>query len=80
MEMQEWRDAWVRAENATDALRDAMNGAGAQVTQTCHMRPMVSRRGTAWVDVGQLPAHLAERVAEMIRIGALDQVGPRVHE
>ncbi|MEU3373679.1 hypothetical protein ACFYM2_33160 [Streptomyces sp. NPDC006711] len=36
------------------------------------MRPMVSRRGTAWVDVGQLSASLAERLAEVIRLGSLD--------
>ncbi len=72
MEMQEWRAAWDRAQNATDSLREALNSAGAQVTQTSHLRPFVSRRGTPWVDVGQLPAHLAERVAELIRVGALD--------
>ncbi|MFG2717114.1 hypothetical protein ACGFW5_02220 [Streptomyces sp. NPDC048416] len=70
MEMQEWRDAWTRAGSATEALREALTGMGAGVTQTAHLRPMVSRKGTAWVDVGQLPAHLAERVAEVIRTGS----------
>ncbi|MFE9371960.1 hypothetical protein ACFYM2_19605 [Streptomyces sp. NPDC006711] len=74
--MREWRDAWTRAQHATDALREALNGMGAGVTQTSHLRPTVSRKGTAWVDVGQLPAHLAEQVAEVIRAGSLDHAGP----
>ncbi|PKV88877.1 hypothetical protein BX283_6504 [Streptomyces sp. TLI_146] len=73
--MQEWRDAWDRAQNATDALREALNGMGAEATRTARLRPMLSRKGTAWVEVGQLPAYLAERVAEVIRLGSLDHTG-----
>ena len=73
--MREWRDAWDRAQHATDALREALDGMGAGATRTAHLRPTVSRKGTAWVDVGQLPAYLAERVAEVIRAGSLDRTG-----
>ncbi|MET9365190.1 hypothetical protein ABZX93_30360 [Streptomyces sp. NPDC006632] len=75
MGTQEWRDAWVRAECAADTLGEALGGMGAGAAQTARPRPLVSRKGTAWVDVGQLPAHLAERVAEVIRAGTRDRAG-----
>ncbi|MGW2479200.1 hypothetical protein ACWCWQ_05065 [Streptomyces sp. NPDC001571] len=76
MDVQEWRAAWDRAQDATDALRTALSDMGAQETQVMHLRPMVNRRGTAWVDVGQLPADLAARLAGVIRVGGLDDIGP----
>ncbi|MFF4188327.1 hypothetical protein ACFYZ9_34535 [Streptomyces sp. NPDC001691] len=74
MDMQEWRAAWDRAQDATDALRTALSDMGAGQTQVSHVRPAVSRKGTAWVDVGQLPASVAERLAEVIRVGSLDTI------
>ncbi|MEV6048840.1 hypothetical protein [Streptomyces xanthochromogenes] len=76
MDMQEWRSAWDRAQDATDTRRTALSDMGAVETQVMHLRPMVNRGGTAWVDVGQLPADLAARLADVIRVGSLDDIGP----
>lgn len=65
--MAEWQDGWDRAENATQALREALEGMGAPEDVRRRLRPLVSDRGTPWVDVGQVPAHVAERLAEVLR-------------
>lgn len=69
MEMQTWRGGWDRATDATESLKDALRGMGAAHGQAARLRPMVSGRGTPWVDVGMIPASLAEKVAEVIRAG-----------
>ncbi|MFG3283573.1 hypothetical protein [Streptomyces sp. NPDC048111] len=75
MNTQDWHAAWDHAQDATDALRVALSDLGAGASQLMHLRPMVTRRGTAWVDVGQLPADLAVKLAEVIRVGTLDNIG-----
>lgn len=80
MEMQAWRGGWDRATAATGALQEALQVAGATDGQAARLRPLVSGKGTPWVDVGMIPASLAERVAEAIRVGGLEHSGPRSHE
>uniref|UniRef100_A0AAU2UZC8 Uncharacterized protein n=1 Tax=Streptomyces sp. NBC_00003 TaxID=2903608 RepID=A0AAU2UZC8_9ACTN len=78
MRMQQWRDAWARAAYAAEVLRKAMEEMGAPDSATKGLRPLVSGRETAWVDVGMIPASLAEKVAEVIRTSrdAAPEAGP----
>lgn len=70
MEMQTWRGGWDRATDAAEALKGALQGMGATDVQAARLQPMVSGRGTPWVDVGMIPASLAQHVAEVIRAGS----------
>lgn len=70
MEMHEWRGGWDRAQEATEALKVALEGLGVPEGQTVRLRPTVSGRGTPWVDVGMVPAHVAVRIAEAVVAGA----------
>jgi hypothetical protein len=81
MEMQTWRGGWDRATDATEALRSALEGIGVRDGDAARIRPVVSGRGTPWVDVGMVPASLAEAIAEVIRTGTLERSGqtPRSH-
>lgn len=72
MRMDEWRGGWDRATNASESLQEALKLIGATDGQAARIRPMVSGRGTPWVEVGMIPAHLAERVAEVLRVGILE--------
>ncbi len=65
--MDEWRGGWKRAEDAHASLVAAFEHVGATETQLRRLRPLVSGRGTPWVDVGMIPASLAEKLAEVIR-------------
>lgn len=73
MEMQTWRGGWDRAAEATEALREALGVLGATEGATTRLRPIVSGKGTPWVDVGMVPASLAEAIAEAVRTGALER-------
>lgn len=55
-----------------------MEEMGAPDSATKGLRPLVSGRETAWVDVGMIPASLAEKVAEVIRTSrdAAPEAGP----
>lgn len=75
MEMQQWRDGWTRASDATEALRKALDELGATEGMRERLRPIVSGRGTPWVELGMIPASLAEAVAEAIRAG-LENTAP----
>jgi hypothetical protein len=75
MEMQTWRGGWDRAADATEALKGALQGMSATDVQGVRLRPMVSGRGTPWVDVGMIPASLAQQVAVVIRAGSANLCG-----
>lgn len=75
--MREWREGWTRAEKATETLKEALASVGAPEEATRRLRPLVSDRGTPWVDVGAIPAHLAEHVAEVLRLAQDAGLGAR---
>ncbi len=79
MNTQDWDEAWDHAQDATEALRVALSDMGAGASQLMHLRPMVTRRGTTWVDVGQLPADLAAKLADVIRADTTAAVTGREH-
>ncbi|MFD7536446.1 hypothetical protein [Streptomyces sp. NPDC059819] len=79
MRMDEWRDGWDRAGNATKSLQEAFQDAGATEVQANRLRPLVSGRGTPWVDVGMIPASLAEKLAEVIRAETAATVSAKEH-
>lgn len=79
MEMSQWKGGWDRAAEATDALKDALGAIGAPDNARARLRPVVTGRGTPWVDVGAIPAGLAQAVAEVLRAGsdhAASSAGP----
>ncbi|MBD0744838.1 hypothetical protein [Streptomyces sp. CBMA152] len=76
MEMSQWKGGWDRAAEATDALEDALGAIGAPDNARARLRPVVSGRGTPWVDVGAIPAGLAEKVAEVLRAGSGPAASP----
>jgi hypothetical protein len=70
MDMQTWRDSRDRADNATQALRDALAAIGLPERVQRHPRPMVTHSGAAFVHVGMLRAEYVEQIAEVLRIAA----------
>ncbi|GAA0581195.1 hypothetical protein GCM10010394_07280 [Streptomyces crystallinus] len=69
-EMSQWRGGWDRATAAAEMLKGALGAIGAPENTRERLRPVVSGRGTPWVEVGMIPAGLAERVAEVLRAGS----------
>ncbi|CAM5411496.1 hypothetical protein SXANM310S_06164 [Streptomyces xanthochromogenes] len=67
---EEWRGGWDRAGRAALSLQGALRGIGAPEGTVVRVRPVLSGRGTPWVEVGMIPASLAEAVAEVLRKGA----------
>ncbi|MER5882610.1 hypothetical protein ABT160_02155 [Streptomyces sp. NPDC001941] len=66
MDMQTWRDAWARADDASRALRGALGALGVDVGPG-GVRAQVHRQGVPLVHVGVLRAEHAEAVAEALR-------------
>ncbi|OAR25822.1 hypothetical protein A8W25_09820 [Streptomyces sp. ERV7] len=75
MEMRQWRSGWDKAADATEEVRQALNELGASEGATARLRPVVSGKGTPWVDVGMIPASLAQALAEAVRAGVLERSG-----
>uniref|UniRef100_A0AAU2V369 Uncharacterized protein n=1 Tax=Streptomyces sp. NBC_00003 TaxID=2903608 RepID=A0AAU2V369_9ACTN len=75
MEMQAWRDAWARAEGASNALREVLQGLGFPEPVWAAIRPQVHYRGTAQVHVGVIDAGRVEELAEALR-GSADPRPP----
>ncbi|MFJ8308305.1 MULTISPECIES: hypothetical protein [unclassified Streptomyces] len=69
MRMDEWRDGWDRAAQASELLQDALRAVGAAEGRVARVRPLVSGRGTPWAEIGAVPASLAEKLAEALRNG-----------
>ncbi|MGW7364809.1 hypothetical protein ACWGI8_15600 [Streptomyces sp. NPDC054841] len=70
MDMQTWRDSRTRADDATKALREALEALGVPENVREHLRPMVTHSGTPYVHVGMVRADHIERVAEALRVAA----------
>ncbi|MFJ4707119.1 hypothetical protein ACIP6I_20015 [Streptomyces anulatus] len=67
VEMQQWRDGRKAAENATEALSEALMALGIEAEQVSHLRPVVAYSGRPYVHMGVMPADLVERMAEALR-------------
>ncbi|MEU9370948.1 hypothetical protein AB0D71_41125 [Streptomyces avermitilis] len=70
MDMQTWRASRARADNATNALREALTALGLPERVQQHLRPMVTHSGTPLVHVGMLNAEYIEQIAEALRAAA----------
>ncbi|WP_405798774.1 hypothetical protein [Streptomyces sp. NBC_01506] len=70
MDMQTWRNSRSRADNATNALREALAALGLPERVQQHLRPMVTHSGTPLVHVGMLNAEYIEQIAEALRVAA----------
>ena len=70
MDMQTWRDSRSRADNATQALREALAALGLSDRVQEHLRPMVTHSGIPYVHVGMLKAEYVEQIADALRIAA----------
>ncbi|GLF98753.1 hypothetical protein [Streptomyces yaizuensis] len=65
--METWRTCQDRATTAATALREALAAAGIGQDVWRGVGPKVSRFGTAQVEVGCLPAEVAELIAAALR-------------
>lgn len=70
MEMQTWRDAWGRADDASESIRAALAALGVPESVWGTLRPSVTHNGHAYVDFGKLPADVVEQIAEALRLPA----------
>lgn len=70
MDMQTRRDGRARADDATDALRQALEALGVPERVRDHVRPVVLHTGTPYVHVGMVRADHIEQIAEALRIAA----------
>ncbi|TDU76253.1 hypothetical protein EDD91_2960 [Streptomyces sp. KS 21] len=68
MEMQAWRNAWDRAENASESIRAALAALGLPESAWCGVRPSVTSTGRAYVDLGKLPTEAVEQIAAALRL------------
>jgi hypothetical protein len=70
MDMQTWRHSRSRADDATEALREALAALGISARMLERLRPMVTHSGKPLVHVGILGAEHAEQIAEALRAAA----------
>ncbi|WP_371676133.1 hypothetical protein [Streptomyces sp. NBC_01276] len=68
MDMQTWRGAHRRADDAREALVAALAALDVPEATRNTVRPVVSRDGTPCVHLGPIPADVAERLAEALRM------------
>ncbi|WP_371678809.1 hypothetical protein [Streptomyces sp. NBC_01276] len=67
MDMQTWRDGWVRATDAAEAVRTSLAALGVSEDAWRGLRPLVTEAGGPLVDLGTVRAEAAERLAEALR-------------
>ncbi|MER6713791.1 hypothetical protein [Streptomyces sp. NPDC000877] len=70
MDMQTYRNGRKQAEDAADALKEALAGLGFPESVWSGIRPMVTHRGTPYVHIGMIRAGVAEKMAEAMRTPA----------
>ncbi|GGZ75544.1 hypothetical protein [Streptomyces bluensis] len=70
MDMQTWRNSRSRADDATNALREALAALGIPERVQQRLRPTVTHRGTPLVYLGMIHAEHIEQIAEALRIAA----------
>ncbi|MFG3499485.1 hypothetical protein [Streptomyces sp. NPDC047928] len=75
LRLDDWRDGWERADKAAEALKEALTSLG--VPRTAHgvVRPVVTRRGGAYVDLGMVRADVVVLLVEALSLSA--PVAPR---
>lgn len=67
MDMQTWRDGWARATDASEAIRAALAASGVPEAAWSGVRPVVTKTGRPYVELGTVQADLAERIAQALR-------------
>jgi hypothetical protein len=70
MDMQTYRDGRKRAEDAADALRQALVALGLPERVLGSIRPMVTHRGSPYVHLGMIRADAVAQIAEAMRAPA----------
>ncbi len=70
MDMQTYRDGRRRAEEAAEAIRDALTSLGLPESVGGGVRPMVTHSGKPYVHLGMVRADVAARMAEAMRAPA----------
>lgn len=66
LDMQQWRDARTAAEDAADALRQALAALGVPARCYRQVRPVVTPSGKSYVLMGPLPVDLAAHMSEAL--------------
>lgn len=67
MDMQTWRDSWTRATGAAEAVQAALSALGVPESAWTGVRPVVTRTGRAYVELGTVQAETVEEIAEALR-------------
>lgn len=67
MGMQTWGDGRTRATDAVESIRAGLAALGVPESAWDGVRPMVTRTGRPYVDLGTLRADVAEQVTEALR-------------
>jgi hypothetical protein len=70
MDMQTWRDGWARATDAAEAMRVVLASLGVPEAAWIGVRPVVTKTGRPYVELGTVQADLAEQIAEAFRVSA----------
>ncbi|MFG3495839.1 hypothetical protein [Streptomyces sp. NPDC047928] len=67
MDMRTWRTSWLLADDAADALADALRGLG--LPGSVRVRPLVTASGTPYVEVGVVRAEVVRQALGSSRGG-----------
>ncbi|WP_405609053.1 hypothetical protein [Streptomyces sp. NBC_00076] len=70
MDMQTYRDGRKQAEDAAEALREALAALGLPERVWSSVRPMVTHSGNAYVHLGMVRADAAVKMAEAMQAAA----------
>ncbi|MER6343696.1 hypothetical protein ACWC10_00060 [Streptomyces sp. NPDC001595] len=70
MDMQTYRDGRKQAEDAADAIRQALAALGLPERVWGGIRPMVTHSGSPYVHLGMIRADAVEKITEAIRVPA----------
>lgn len=66
MDMETWRDSHTRADTVAEALQAALGALGLSERALRSIRPVVTRSGGAYVELGRLPVDVGEQIAEAL--------------
>ncbi|MGW5676273.1 hypothetical protein ACWEV4_14550 [Streptomyces sp. NPDC003860] len=67
MTTEEWRACWKRADHAAERLREVMDALGVPEGKRGPVRPLVTNKGTAFVDIGMLRDDVVLKLVEAVR-------------
>lgn len=68
MDMQTWRDSWTRATDSAESIRAALAALGVPEAAWTSVRPVVTKTGRAYVELGTVQAEVVEEIAEALRL------------